>query len=192
MALAMAVGDGYGADTAQVIATLADTTGRCTPLLLHCIRTPASARPAAVNIVRGDTRQFPSPASPQPRSERPALHGFTTHNRFIRGKAPAYVGPPGCVGIRYHGLDYMLLHNLYAIATPGTWNGDPNADPCAVVPDGAATTGDAGTQPDAGETSSSPGGCGCGASDHGAPALFGIALVWILRRKRVSGRSRRS
>lgn len=82
--------------------------------------------------------ELPSDGEPAcPGAAGPAVHGFTTHNRFIRGKAQAYVGPPGCEGIRYHGLDYMLLHDLCAIATPGTWNGSSDGDPCAPVTGGA-------------------------------------------------------
>jgi MYXO-CTERM domain-containing protein len=82
----------------------------------------------------------------------------------------------------------MLLHNLYAIATPGTWNGSPDADPCAPVttPDGAALA-DAGTTAtgDAGTTTADPAaGCGCRSSD-GAPAwpMFALLGAWILRRR---------
>jgi uncharacterized protein (TIGR03382 family) len=116
----------------------------------------------------------------------PAPHGFTTHNRFIRGKNQAYVGPTGCEGIRYHGLDYMLLHNLYAIATPGTWNGDPNADPCAVLP---MPGDDAGTMPgtDAppGDDEGQPAGGGCCDAGGGEPPwLFVLAVMLVLRRRR--------
>ena len=83
----------------------------------------------------------------------------------------------------------VLLHNLYAIATPGTWNGSPDADPCAPVmtPDGAAladagttTTDDAGTT-----TMDPPAGCGCRSTD-GAPAwpMFALLGAWIVRRRR--------
>jgi MYXO-CTERM domain-containing protein len=124
------------------------------------------------------------PACPGPSG--PAPHGFTTHNRFIRGKSQAYVGPTGCEGIRYHGLDYMLLHNLYAIATPGTWNGNPDADPCApIVGDGSPTVGgDVGTTSDAGIDEPNPsGGCGCRSTTPGSSGLLLIALAWILRRR---------
>jgi len=86
----------------------------------------------------------------------------------------------------------MLLHNLYAIATPETWNGSPTADPCAVTGDGAPMAGDdAGAPPgstDAGiDPGTSPSGCACNLSDRGLPAtlpLFAFALLWILRRGR--------
>jgi MYXO-CTERM domain-containing protein len=121
-----------------------------------------------------------------PGAAGPAPHGFTTHNRFIRGKAQAYVGPAGCEGIRYHGLDYMLLHNLYAIATPGTWNGPADADPCAVTADGAALI-DAGIAPPEADIlthGSGGGGCGCDTRDE-APAwpLIVIVIACVLRRR---------
>ena len=196
MALAiMAVGDGYGADTPAVIATLAATQDWPLYPLLHRALHPTSAgfcttAPAVNARARAMLDELPSTGEPACPGPTPATHGFTTHNRFIRGKDQAYVGPAGCVGIRYHGLDYMLLHNLYAIATPGTWNGDPNADPCAVIAvDGAATLGDAGAPSDAmggtGSTSSASG-CACNVSDRGMPTwpLFGIMLAWIVRRRR--------
>jgi MYXO-CTERM domain-containing protein len=195
MALAiMAVGDGYGPDTPQVIATLAATQDWPLYPLLHRVLHPdatgfCTTAPAVNQRARAMLDELPGDGEPAcPGASGPAPHGFTTHNRFIRGKAQAYVGPPGCEGIRYHGLDYMLLHNLYAIATPGTWNGSPDADPCAplTAPDGAALT-DAGTTPtgDADTTSADPpAGCGCRSSD-GAPAwpMFALLGAWILRRR---------
>jgi uncharacterized protein (TIGR03382 family) len=125
------------------------------------------------------------PSCPGPNG--PASHGFTTHNRFIRGKSQAYVGPTGCEGIRYHGLDYMLLHNLYAIATPGAWNGSPDADPCApVAPDGAPVLdGDAGiSDPDMSEDAPSLGGCGCDAQTGTSSWPLGFVIALLLRRRR--------
>jgi len=197
MALAiMAVGDGYGPDTPQVIATLAALQDWPLYPLLHRVLHPnatgfCSTAPAVNQRARAMLDELPSDGEPAcPGSSGPAPHGFTTHNRFIRGKAQAYVGPPGCEGIRYHGLDYMLLHNLYAIATPGTWNGSPTADPCApVTTDGASTAGgDGGTTPggDAGTSPASPpAGCGCRSTDSG-PAWAMVAIVggWLWRRRR--------
>jgi len=198
MALAiMAVGDGYGADTPQVIATLAATQEWPLYPLLHRALHPSSpgfctAAPAVNASARTMLDELPVTAEPGcPGPSGPAPHGFTTHNRFIRGKTQAYVGPPGCDGIRYHGLDYMLLHNLYAIATPGTWNGSPTADPCAIMVDGPITPEDAGARPDGmvgagGEDGDDPpAGCGCSSSNHGRSTwpLFAIAMLWILRRR---------
>jgi hypothetical protein len=206
MALAiMAVGDGFGPDTPQVMATLADTQDWPMYPLLHRVLHPASAgfcttAPAVNARARVMLDELPATADPGcPGPSGPAPHGFTTHNRFIRGQSQAYVGPAGCEGIRYHGLDYMLLHNLYAIATPGTWMGSPNADPCAVVPDGDAdadpgpgpgTDAATGTGTDAGTTpgldDETPGGCGCDLAGGGSPGglVVGLALAWTLRRRR--------
>jgi len=199
MALAiMAVGDGYGGDTAQVIATLADQQDWPVYPLLHRALHPANAgfcttAPAVNARARVMLDELPTAGEPGcPGPSGPAAHGFTTHNRFIRGKSQAYVGPPGCQGIRYHGLDYMLLHNLHAIATPGTWNGSPSADPCAIMVDGADVMGDGGAAvgdagaPSDGIDESPSSGCGCELSDRGAPTwpLFAISLLWILRRGR--------
>ena len=155
MALAiMAVGNGYGPDTAQVMATLADTQDWPLYPLLHRVLHPQDApgfctTAATVNPrAREMLDELPMDADPAcPGAAGPAPHGFTIHNRFIRGRSQAYVGPPGCEGMRYHGLDYMLLHNLYAIATTGTWNGSPDADPCAPPPAVDAGRPDAATPP---------------------------------------------
>ncbi len=201
----MAVGDGYGMDTPQVIATLAETQEWPMYPLLHRALHPASpgfctTAPAVNMRARSQLDELPAAGDPGcPGPSGPAVHGFTTHNRYIRGKSQAYVGPQGCEGIRYHALDYMLLHNLYAIATPGTWMGSATADPCADVPDGAPDAGvgpggDAGS-PDAGDgMEGAPSGCGCQLSDRGAPAwpLFAIAFAWMLRRRRHPLPARRS
>ncbi len=203
MALAiMAVGDGYGADTPGVLATLADTQDWPVYPLLHRVLHPASpgfcsTAPAVNGRARLMLDELPSTANPGcPGPSGPAPHGFTTHNRFIRGASQAYVGPPGCEGIRYHGLDYMLLHNLYAIATPGTWQGSPDADPCAVVPGGdpdaapgpgpdAGTTAGADAEIGPGLDDDTPGGCGCRLAGDGSPTglVIGLAFLWILRRR---------
>jgi hypothetical protein len=198
MALAiMAVGDGFGADTPAVIATLAETQEWPVYPLLHrvlhpttsgafCTTTAAMVNPRA----RGQLDELTMTSEPMcPGPSGPAPHGFTTHNRYIRGKNQAYVGPTGCDGIRYHGLDYMLLHNLYAIATPLTWNGSPTADPCAVLPDGPpGSAGDAGvTMPDGGGETMEPGPGGCCESSPSAPPWLLFAVVFVVMRR--GGRS---
>jgi uncharacterized protein (TIGR03382 family) len=199
MALAiMAVGDGYGTETPQVIATLAATQDWPLYPLLHrvlhrtsstgfCTTTAATVNPRARAMLDELPLQS-EPACPGPSG--PAPHGFTTHNRFIRGKSQAYVGPDGCEGVRYHGLDYMLLHNLYAIATPGTWNGNPDADPCAPPieeePDGMPVVdSDAGVDEPDPAVAAPTTGCGCQAPSHGmAWPLFVIASLMLRRRRR--------
>ena len=192
----MAVGDGYGMDTPQVLATLAETQEWPMYPLLHRALHPASpgfctTAPAVNARARTQLDELPASADPScPGTSGPASHGFTTHNRYIRGKSQAYVGPQGCENIRYHGLDYMLLHNLYAIATPGTWNGSATADPCAILPDGAV---DAGVQPPSGDAGTTdpmtdppgaPAGCGCRTSTPTAWPLFALAFAFVLRRRR--------
>jgi uncharacterized protein (TIGR03382 family) len=90
----------------------------------------------------------------------------------------------------------MLLHNLYAIATPGTWQGSPDADPCAVIPGGdpdAAPTPMTDAGPSAGgdagpDDETPPGGCGCQLTTGGSPTglLIGLAFLWTLRRRRAA------
>ncbi|HTR56197.1 MAG TPA: MYXO-CTERM sorting domain-containing protein [Kofleriaceae bacterium] len=200
MALAiMAVGDGYGSDTPQVIATLAQTQDWPLYPLLHRVLHPTSAgfcatAPMVNTRARAMLDELPADGEPEcPGSSGPAPHGFTTSNRFIRPASQAYVGPPGCVGVRYDGLDYMLLHNLYAIATPGTWNGSPDANPCAAAGDGATAAGDAGFGASAGDagagsTARTGGGCGCHATSGGGAAWLASVVVAAagLRRRRVS------
>lgn len=197
MALAvMAVGDGYGADTAEVMATLAATQDWPLYPLLHRVLHPQNpgfcttaptvnprARVMLDEVALGADLVCPGAAGP-------SAHGFTTHNRFIRGTSQHYVGPGDCEGVRFHGLDYMLLHNLYAIATPGTWNGSADADPCApIVSDGAPVVGgDAGIDPDGDPdvTGDMAPGCGCRASGRAgtlAPLVM-VMLVAIGARRR--------
>lgn len=198
MALAiMAVGDGYGDDTASVMATLAETQDWYLYPALHRVLHPdndgfCATAPTINPRIRAMLDELPQDADPMcPGPTAPAPHGFTTHNRFIRGKSQAYVGPNGCDGIRYHGLDYMLLHNLYAIATPGTWHGDAAADPCTTIdtpdPDGPpGMGGDAGVDPDPDPDPSdptTPGGC-CDAGDASNAWLFALGLAWLVRRRR--------
>jgi hypothetical protein len=196
MALAiMAVGDGYGAETPTVMATLAATQEwPVYPLMqrvLHpmtseafCTTTAATINPMA----RKQLDELPAHGDPMcPGAAGPAAHGFTTHNRYIRGKAQAYVGPQGCENIRYHGLDYMLLHNLYAIATPLTWNGSPSADPCAEPPlvDGGTSTDPDAMNPDNPGGETSPPGAGCCDANHAPPpwwCVLAIALCLRCRR----------
>lgn len=78
----------------------------------------------------------------------PAEHGFTTSNRFIRPLDEHYIGTSE--GRRYNGLDYLLLHNVYAIASPSTWDGGdgPNCDRVA-PPEETSSSGGADASTDA-------------------------------------------
>jgi MYXO-CTERM domain-containing protein len=195
MALAiMAVGDGYGDDTANVMATLATTQDWYLYPVMHRVLHPTNdgfctTAPTINPKVRTMLDELPAAGDPMcPGPGGPAPHSFTTHNRFIRGKSQAYVGPEGCENTRYHGLDYMLLHNLYAIATPGAWHGDPAADPCTplvVDPDGPPPMGgDAGVDPVDPEDPTAPGGCCDAKRDAGGAWLLGLGVLVLLRRRR--------
>jgi hypothetical protein len=141
-------------------------------------------------MARKQLDELPAAGDPKcPGAAGPAPHGFTTHNRYIRGKSQAYVGPTGCENIRYHGLDYMLLHNLYAIATPLAWNGDPGADPCAALPmtdGGTSANPDAGNPDGDGGDMSQPGGGCCEANATPPPWWLAFAvMLLVLRRRRL-------
>lgn len=118
-------------------------------------------------------------ASPQPAT---ASHGWTLPHRFLRAKS--MTGEAGSEGLRFPGLDYMLLHNLYAIATPATWNGSsgPGIPECSLTPD---PDGGPGASPGEADEDS---GCGCRvAGDDGSRSglwLGLVALVPFFRRRR--------
>ncbi len=117
-------------------------------------------------------------ASPYPNG--PANHSFTTSSRFIRGADQAYVGAEGSEGERYNGLDFMLLHNVYALATPATWDGGdgpgiPSCDELDIPSDSPAVE---------------PSGCGCwvGPRSGANPwwLALGLGAAWRRRRWRRS------
>jgi hypothetical protein len=183
MALAIAaVGDGWGATTAEDLATLGEEPAWPFYALLHralhgdaavgWCRTGASVNAGA----RGMLDELPDGAdiaSPWPAG--PGVHGFTRSNRFMRGAETAYTGEEGSDGYRYNGLDYLLLHNLYAVATPATWEGGSGPG----IP--ACPAPDAGAPADAGED----GGCSCRvARTRGNAVSFALAAVaWLVRRR---------
>jgi MYXO-CTERM domain-containing protein len=154
----IAVGNGYGDDTAEVVADLADMQDWPLYPLLHRVMHGEAAvgfcetGPDVNRRAREMLDELPADGEPACPVGGAGVHGYGTHNRFIRGSDQHYAGSPGCDGLRYHGLDYMLLHNLYAIASPATWNGDPEVDPCAPLPDIVEPEPDAGPgpEPDAG------------------------------------------
>lgn len=153
MALAIAaVGNGWGATTADDLATLSKAPDWPLYPILHRVLHDADAKAfctttgAAINTrAREMIDELPATGEPvNPLPGPPLAHGFTSCNRFIRPKAQHYVGQPGGNGRRYSGTDFLLLHNLYAIATPATWTKGAGVAPCS-VPEGAGPGTSSGT-----------------------------------------------
>lgn len=183
-----AVGNGWGAATAENLATLSEKEDwPAYPLahrVIHGLDAGWCTAGAKVSQrARAMLDELPAGAEPKsPLPGGPAPHGFTVWNRFIRGKSQHYVGSPNSEGIRYNGVDYLLLHNLYAIATPATWEGGngPGIPDCPPdVPD--AGTGGAGKA----AASSDDSGCGCRVSPTrtGSFAWLGLTLALAARRR---------
>lgn len=207
MAMAIAaVGNGWGASTAEDLATLAAVEDwPAYPLLHRALHgdaasgwcTTGAEQNASAREMLDELPKGGEPASPQPGT---SVHGFTRANRFLRGKDQAYTGEPGSDGLRFNGLDYMLLHNLYAIATPATWEGgsgpgipescagDAGA-PDAGAPDAGGAAGDGGSD-------GSDSGCGCrtapGAGQRAWPALLAALAAVALARRRSGRRALRA
>jgi MYXO-CTERM domain-containing protein len=188
MAMAIAAaGNAFGATTASDLATLSEKEDWPLYALLHralhgdvavgFCQTAASLN-ASAKLMLDELPKGAVPASPEPAV---AVHGFTRVNRFMRGKDQAYTGEPGSAGIDFAGLDYMLLHNAYAIATPATWQGGsgPGIPECGELDGGLPDAGN----PDGG--GGGPGatdgdedsGCGCrtAKSPRSGPAWFALA-----------------
>lgn len=97
----------------------------------------------------------------------PAEHGFTTSNRFIRPLDEHYIGTSE--GRRYNGLDYLMLHNVYAIASPSAWDEGTGADCDRVAPPEGTSSSSGGADSSTGTPSDStgefPGGTSSGVAD---------------------------
>ncbi len=151
MAIA-AVGGGWGDETLDVLVDLAAPQGwHVYPLLHRVVHGDAgSPRWCALGAATGEAAAAmlgELPLGDEPRSPRPggpAAHSFTTSNRFIRPAALAYVGRDDSAGHQFHGLDFMLLHNLLAIAleAPVPECGDPVTPPTDSGPGGSSDGGD--------------------------------------------------
>ncbi len=187
MALAIAsVGNGWGDATAEDIATLAEKGDwPVYPLLhraLHGEDAPGWCKTGAAVNARAKQMLDELPANADiasPRPGGPAVHGFTQPHRFLRGPEHAYDGEPGSEGLRYPGLDFLLLHNLYAIATPATWNGSSGPG----IPECAAPGADGGTN---GAASEESGACGCDVVGKQRPFGWWVTALlfsWVLRRQ---------
>ncbi|MBI3202312.1 MAG: hypothetical protein HYZ29_12290 [Myxococcales bacterium] len=176
MAMAIAaVGNGWGDTTAADLATLMDEQDwPAYPLahrVIHRIDAGWCTTATKVNArARVMIDELPEGADP---TGAPASHGFTVWNRFIRGKAQHYAGSPGSDGTRYNGVDYLLLHNLYAIATPATWTGGngPGVPECPPPP--APPSSSAGDE-----------GGGCSSAPAAGGASWGGALLLLLAFRR--------
>ena len=127
MAMAIAaVGRGWDDETLPLLAAQSDVHRWAVyPLtfqVLHSDDAWCDFRDAIVSDALAMLDELPMGEFPQsPRPGGPAVHGFTVSNRFIRGSDQHYVGPQGSDGELNHGLDYMLLHNVAAIAAPELW-----------------------------------------------------------------------
>jgi MYXO-CTERM domain-containing protein len=205
-----AVGNGWGESTADDLALLGQAPDWPLYALLHralhadaaigWCRTAEQIN-ARARFMLDELPDGADIASPKPAPV--ATHGFTRSNRFMRDKQTAYTGEPGSEGYRFNGLDYLLLHNLYAIATPATWQGGsgPGVPACA-APEPDAGANDAGSGgsggPDASAANggaSDDGGCGCRTAREGssssAPWLALFVFAALLNRRRAAPRASR-
>ena len=180
MAMVVAtVGQGFGSGTLDDLVALAGLQDFYLYPLAHAVLWNPATLPTwsnhqgALNTkARGFLDELPIgqyPASPRPAGPNP--HGWSTENRFIRAKSRHYSGADGSDGQHYHGLDYQLLHNLYAIASPSTWEltGDPGTGGAGGAPASGGFGGSVG-----GSTSS--GGTGGWASVGGSTSSGGTSF----------------
>jgi hypothetical protein len=192
-----AVGNGWGESTAEDLALLGQAPDWPLYALLHralhdeaavgWCRTAEEVNTRA-RVMLDELPHGADIASPQPAPLAP--HGFTRSNRFMRDKQTAYTGEPGSEGYRFNGLDYLLLHNLYALATPATWQGGsgPGVPACSEPqPDGGTHDGGSGGsgQPDGsvqGGGGSEDDGCGCRtAPRRGSSSPLLLVLLALVR-----------
>ncbi len=179
MAMAIAaVGNGWGSTTQSDLVTLsARENWVAYPLLHSTLHGNASNGfchvPSSINsIARTMLDELPlNGGEPMnPGSAGPVPHQFTTNHRFTRPIEQTYVGAPNAEGMRYSGLDFLLLHNLYALATPSSWEGGPGGDACVpwVPPVGGGAGGGGGGSATGGGTGGGGDPAGGGAGG-GAP-----------------------
>lgn len=191
MAMAIAAtGNGFGDTTAADLATLAEVEDWPAYPLLHRSLFGDQAAGFCATGAELNTRakimldELPQGAVPESPDPGISAHGFTRANRFMRGKAQAYTGEPGTAGIDFAGLDYMLLHNVYAIATPSTWEGGsgPGIPECGASGAGGAggSSGSGGSGGTSGAESEEDSGCGCRATGSGPVGGAWLALALAL------------
>ena len=184
MAMAVsATGDAWGESTTEDLILLAGNEGWVLyPLLHQALHGPTQAwcdQGEAV-LQQAYSMLEELPIGDEPRSPWPdtAAHSFTSWNRFIRGANQAYTGPDDSQELRYAGLDFMLLHNLLVLTTPGAWDGE-------LTPECPADPHDSGQ----GSASQDPG-CACGVAPRGRGlAWLSLALgLFLIRRRAGEGR----
>ncbi len=197
-----AVGEGYGLDTLDVLMALAPLQEWYLYPLAYAAMHDATAHPDWAAI-EGDLDAYAAfalgqlPAGDEPMSPRPftAPHGWTSMNRYIRPLEDHYDGGTGTEGQSYHGLDYLLLHNLYYTVSPGLWGIDAPEDTgttdtgttvTAPTTDTATTEPgpDDPVEPSANNRAGEKGGCSCQTSSGAVGFWFLPLLVGELARRR--------
>ncbi len=168
-----ALGDTWGETTTEDLITLsANEDWVLYPLLHQALYGPTDTwcEQGEPILVRALDLLEELPVGDQPASPRPgtAVHSFTTWNRFIRGLDQAYVGPEGSEGLRYAGIDFLLLHNLLLLTTPDAWDG-------VVVPNCPAAVETGGTE--------DSGGCGCDVAPSPHGLVWLVCAIWMARRR---------
>lgn len=173
MALA-AIGQGWEDDSMDALVELAEVQQWWIyPMILRALHDDA-AYCAHEETVSGHARamldEFPLGGDVASTFPEMAEHGFTTSNRFIRPRDEHYIG--SSEGRRYNGLDYLLLHNIYAIASPAAWEGGDGAA-CDRVPPPEGTSSTGGSDSSGGDppasTGEGPADATGGASETGDP-----------------------
>ncbi len=192
-----AVGNGWGDTTAEALADLMKLHDwPLYPLMHRALHgdtavgwcTTASKVNERARLMLDELPMGGEPAHPP--AGQSAVHGFTSTNRFIRGKSSAYTGGDDAPGLRYSGVDYLLLHNLYALATPATWSGGsgPGIPQCTAPGSDAGTPSPDGGPAAQGDGDSSESGCGCRLGSKPKPVRgWALALALAaaaLRRRR--------
>ncbi len=162
-----AIGGAFGDDTLSVLHDLAEQDDWVAYPLVHVVLHGdvegwSELRDDLLERAADQLTELPDDAEPRGYPEGEVVeHGWTSWHRYIRPAEQHYAGDAGREGQRYSGIDYLLLHDLAALAE------DP------IVPDEDA--------PD----DASPQACGCvtvpPASTAGGLLL---AVPWWLRRRR--------
>ncbi len=162
-----AVGRGFGDTTMTDLTAIAETHGwQLYPLLLQALHNDTvgfcQAGERLNTAARAMLNELPVGEIPRSPLPGPALeHGWTTSNRFIRASDEHYVGSEGSEGAEFNGLDYLLLHNLFYLATPAEWEGGAGEGVPSCPPPVADAGADGGT--DSGVDSGIDGGADAGA-----------------------------